>query len=267
MEPIEGRFLAMGKEYSPEDAVAEARRTRAVTAAFGLPSIPAKPTVRDARVAIVGFGPSLRQTWGDLRELRRLYGVPAWTVSKAHDYLWDRGIEVFRHTDVDFREHKAGFLKAYRPETEYWLASHVHPAFLARPHRDGARIALYHSVIPDGGPYEPGYKKVDGQMDAGLQAAKLAYDDGFRVQDWFGLDASFAVDGEAHAGPHEGFLRTAEELDVRVAGRVYRTNALLLRQAMWAEKFLREHPKLRATIHGAGMLRPFLQERARVSVR
>lgn len=259
MDILVGKLIAAGEAYADPREVDAVRPNRALNCTRGLRTIPERPVVRDETVAIVGFGPSLADTW------RTVALAPTvWTTSKAHDYLLERGVEPSYHTDVDYRAHKANFIARFRPETQYWVASHVHPSFIDKAVEHGADLRIFHSLVPGASPYEPGYRKVAAMLDAGLQAAYLAYHAGYRTQHWYGIDGSMT--DQTHAGPHEGILGTAEPFGVLVQGLVYKSNGLLLRAALWAEKMLREHPKLEVTIHGNGMLRPFLQERGRVRV-
>jgi hypothetical protein len=253
-----GKTLVAGPVYAPEESLPEVRGNRAVNASKSAPALPTRAIVRDEEAAIVGFGPSLKNTWEEIARFKTV-----WTTSKAHDFLLARGITPTYHLDVDYRQHKASFVTP-QPGTQYVLASHVHPDYVAKmlPYR----LWLFHSQIPSGGPYESGYPLVEAMMDAGIQAAKTAFDLGYRVQHWFGIDGSFAPTGAMHAGPHEGVLGQAEPHTVRVAGRDYASNGLLVRQALGAEKMLRRYARMRVTIHGDGMLRPFLQERGQVRV-
>ena len=63
------------------------------------------PTAKETTLAIVGYGPSLRDNWEKLKDYSHI-----WTVSGAHDFLLARGIVPTFHTDIDFRPHKPGFI-------------------------------------------------------------------------------------------------------------------------------------------------------------
>jgi hypothetical protein len=215
--------------------------------------------VENGRVAIVGYGPSLRDTWERLKD----FDGAIWTTSKAHDFLLERGITPTFHTDLDYREHKARFNKLLPNETHYIIATQVHPSYLdrllANPDCD---LELFHSAIPYGPP-SPGYPKVAPQFDVGLQAAYLAYRMGYCNQVWFGMDSS-TKGTDTHAGAHGGI--TSDAVDILVDGRVYTSTAMLMRSAMWTELMLFKYPLIRPEIIGDGMLRPFLLERGRVQL-
>lgn len=261
---LEGKLLQMSEPTPDENGLRQTAPNIRANVARGLPKY-APVKVHDRKVAIVGYGPSLLETWEQLKD----FDGDIWTTSKAHDFLVERGIVPTFHTDIDYREHKAGFIKRVNGETRYIIATQVHPKYLDNllSHPD-VDVELFHTGH-DGHPQqEPGrgYPEINPMYDAGLQLARMAYRAGYRQQEWFGLDASLA-NGQSHAGPHEGVLGSAPGGDVLVSGRVYASNGLLIRQALFCERFLCKYPFLVATIHGDGMLRPFLQERGKAVVR
>jgi len=258
---IDGVRVEMGPIYPMKEELEMVKANRPETTVCGFSSAPQGAFVGDAPAAIVGFGPSLADTWEQLRDHKTII-----TTSKAHDFLLKRGITPTYHVDVDPREHKAGFIGEFHPDVQYVLATHVHPVYVERAKLADAKVWLYHSQVPEGGPYEYGYVKVPGMFDAGLMAAKLAFDWGFRKQTWFGIDASLRdhTESGSHAGPHEGFLRQADQHMVAVGDIAYPSNALTVRQALFAEKMLRTMGRATIKITGDGMMRPFLLARRRV---
>jgi hypothetical protein len=250
----------MGPMYVDPVAIRDAEWNRRENCARGLPSVmPTKAAPYPGfRTAIVGFGPSLQETWQLLDTGE--YDI-IWTVSKAHDFLIQRGLLPTRHTDTDFRQHKALFNASFRPGVQYIMASQVHPAYLGA--LDDMRISLFHVDQPNGGFFPPGYLRVPAMYDAGLQAALLAFKLGYRDQEWFGFDASFRGD-QTHAGEHGGHVHDRVELEVAGEPRIF--SNLTIRAALCAEKLLCKHPQLKVKIHGDGALRPLLQERGKCSV-
>ena len=247
----------MGEPYVEPEAVSTLQAQRDTNCARGLPSV-RKEGLRDKHAAIVGYGPSLIDTWPGLVQKR--YDA-IWTVSKAHDFLVERGVIPTHHTDCDYREHKVKYNTRWQPTTRYAMATQVHPTYLDV--LSGMDVTLFHVVQPQGGSYDPRYLKQPVTFDAGLQAARLAYELGYRKQTWLGMDASNRGE-QTHAGSHEG-LRL-DPLDIEVAGAPRVMSAFLVRQALFCERMLRELPRLRVTILGDGALRPFLQERGKCEV-
>ena len=258
----------MGEPYVEKEMVPILQAQRDANCARGLPSVK-KEGLRDKHVAVVGFGPSLVDTWPGL--LQKKYDA-IWTVSKAHDFLVERGVIPTHHSDSDFRAHKAAYNTRWQDATCYVMATQIHPSYLDA--LAGRRVEFFHVVQPQGGTYDMRYLKQPVTFDAGLQTARLAYELGYRVQDWYGMDASVKSEDETHAGPHHGWKAIAAgggerlvPIPVEIAGKVRLMNAFLIRQALFCERMLRELPKLQATIVGDGALRPFLQERGRCRVR
>lgn len=251
----------MGPVHTDPESLKGSQENRAANCALGLSSVMrTKAALRpDARVAIVGYGPSLNETWKDITE----NFDAIWTVSKALDFLVGRAVPVTHHTDTDWRAHKAKFNRPVAwAKVDYYLASQVHPSYLDNL-KPWTRVALFHVVQDYGGFYDPRYLRQPAMFDAGLQAAQLAYWLGYREQEWFGMDASVR-DDKMHAGPHEGTVHDRVELEV--AGKPWVFSSLSIRSAMFAEKLLCRHPQLKVKIHGDGALRPMLQERGKCKV-
>ena len=251
------RDLVMGEPYVEKEVVPIIQAQRDANCARGLPSV-RKDGTRDKRAAIVGYGPSLADTWQGL--LEREYDA-VWTVSKAHDFVIERGFIPTHHVDTDYREHKARYNTLWQPTVRYVLATQVHPTYLNA--LAGQDVSLFHVVQPNGGTYDPRYFKSPVTFDAGLQAARLAYELGYRTQDWYGMDASARGD-QTHAGPHEG-VRPGP-ITLEVAGKLRTMSAFLIRQALFCERMLCKLPHLKVTILGDGALRPMLQERGKCRV-
>ena len=255
MPVFEAKTLRIGLETVDPRIKGPASENRAANSSLKLPALSRALEARDGRVAIVGFGPSLADTWQALR----YFDGPIWTTSAAHDFLLERGVVPTFHTDTDHREHKAHYNSAYSDTTRYRIATSVHPLYIERLLGKGP-IELFHLFLPAYGPYEPGYWRVDAEYDVGQTTARLAYLKGWREQHWFGFDYSSGATG-THAGPHAGVGSPPVGIEVR--GRQYESSELHIQGAMGAERLLRTLPKLRVEIHGDGMLLPFLTARGR----
>ena len=165
----------------------------------------------DKRVAVVCYGPSLKQTWHTLRMEQRLYGTKIVTVSGAHDFLIERGVVPDIHIDVDPREHKAWFTRNSHPDVSYWLASCVHPKMIDNLVDNKRKLALWHVYNSEtdrkigelDGP-DPDALLICGGGNVGCRAVNVMYTHGYRTFVMYGHDCSFDTDGEQHAGPHSG---------------------------------------------------------------
>lgn len=175
---------------------------------------PPSTMLRDEPVAIVGYGPSLARTWGQLREFKNI-----WTVSGAHDFLLARGIRPTHHTDMDWRPHKHTMLVQPQADVRYIMANTIDPNYTKKIEGykpeffqpRGDKVAHFFRM----GEYPA--LKVPG--DVATAAVRLAYEAGFREMTTFGIDGSYDFDGTiklqkmrggTHAGEHPGLAPLRE---------------------------------------------------------
>jgi hypothetical protein len=205
----------------------------------------------EGRICIVGYGPSLHQTWQYLNVERRLFGAKIATVSGAHDFLISRGIIPDYHTDVDPREHKGSFTRNPHPGVKYWMASCLHPSVIDNLVNHKAQLALWHVLNSDtdikiqeiGGP-DPDSLLVCGGSGVGARAISLFYVAGYRSFSLYGMDSSFGPSGEQHAGEHNG--KRHIEWNVRVGERWFRSSASQVYMARSVLQFVPVFNKLSA---------------------
>lgn len=191
----------------------------------------------DGRVCIVGFGPTLRETWPYLKVERRAFGAKIVSVSGAHDFLIERGIVPDCHVEVDPREHKCFFTRNPHPDVTYQIASCCHPKLIDNLIANGSKLELWHLLNSDedakihahDGP-DPGSLLIAGGSGVGARAVHLRYALGYRSFSVYGIDSSFGPsDGAQHAGEHTG--KVQKEWNVRVGGRWFRSSAALVYMA------------------------------------
>ncbi len=236
----------------------------------------------DGRVCIVGYGPSLHQTWRYLQVERRAFGAKIVSVSGAHDFLISRGIIPDYHCEVDPREHKCFFTKDSHPDVTYWIASCCHPRLIDNLVEKGNKLALWHlynsdndlNIITKKGP-DPDSLLICGGSGVGARAVHLMYGLGYRTFSLYGMDSSFAPDdGSQHAGEHTG--KKKPEWNVKVGDRWFRSSAQLVYMARsmvdtmrMLEQIAKEHdePTIDGTqehveffLHGDGLLQQMIVE-------
>lgn len=157
-------------------------------------------------VAVVCFGPSLKDTWEKIKEYKTIISC-----SGSHKFLLDRGIVPTYHIEVDPREHKIGLMGAPHPDVEYLLASCVSPKLI--DHLKGHKIKLWHvyatgergETFPE--IFPRGEWAVTGGSSVGLRAMTIARFLGYKSQHVFGMDGSFPKAGDdktisRHAADH-----------------------------------------------------------------
>jgi hypothetical protein len=188
------------------------------------------------RMCVVGYGPSLHETWRYLQVERRAFGAKIATTSGAHDFLISRGIIPDYHVDIDPREHKAYFTRNPHPDVKYWIASCCHPKLIDNLIDHSSQLALWHVFnsdtdynisLPDGP--DPDSLLICGGSGVGARAIHLFYASGYRSFSLYGMDSSFDSKGEQHAGEHTG--KVQQEWNVRVGARWFRSSAALVYMA------------------------------------
>jgi len=252
--PIPARMLTMDGTSIEKEGFEAVLRNRAVNIESGLPPMDKDRSLK-GRIAIVGYGPSLNQTWERLRDFDTI-----WTVSKAHDFLVERGIIPTYHVDLDPRPHKVEFMTKPQKATRYFLSTHIYPTYVEKLKAADVDVRMFHVAIDEHQRLDPRYPAVKVRYDAGVQAAEMAFQRGYREQHWFGIDYGH-LDGQTHAGLHWGI--TSPHCTVDVDGRMFGSTQLFFHGLLLAEEFLCDRALVRCTIHGDGLLGHFLTARGR----
>ena len=102
-----------------------------------IPRIDAHHEIRTDPIALVCFGPSLNETWEQIKDFKYIVSC-----SGAHKFLLERGIVPTWHVEVDPREHKVGLMGPPHPDVEYLIASTCHPKLFDA--LDGYNVKLWH---------------------------------------------------------------------------------------------------------------------------
>lgn len=152
--------------------------------------------VRDEPIAVVGFGPSLNETYHYLKDFKQII-----TCSGAHKFLIDRGIIPTYHCEVDPRAHKVQLIGDPHHDVEYLIASTCHAAVF--DHLKDYNTKLWHvfdnaedaiRTLPHG------EWALTGGCSVGLRAITIARFLGFTNMHIFGMDGN-----EGESGKHAAF--------------------------------------------------------------
>lgn len=180
---------------------------------------------REEPIAVVCFGPSLRDTWEEIRNFKFII-----TCSGAHKFLLEKGIVPTWHVEVDPREHKIPLLGPPDPRVEYLPASTCHPKYFDHL-GDGPNVVLWHVFSDDTEAYRVlprGEWAVLGGSNVGLRAMALARFFGFKHQVVFGMDGNQRE--TKHAAPHP-LQDGSGYSEVEYEGTVYKTTPAMLESA------------------------------------
>lgn len=211
---------------------------------------------RNEPIAIVGFGPSLNDTWEQIKDFKYVMSC-----SGAHKFLIERGVVPSYHVEVDPRPHKVKLIGEPQKETEYLIASTCHQAVF--DHLEGFNVKLWHvfDSTETGMRLRPkGEWAVTGGCDVGMRCMTLAAFLGFYDLHCFGIDGSGRE--AKHAGDHplgikDGF---AECEYPEGSGIFYKTTAGMLEAAKQIGHELDQMPKVKATFYGEGLVQAMYKD-------
>lgn len=208
---------------------------------------------RDEPVAIACFGPSLRETWAQLRDYPFVISC-----SGAHKFLVERGLIPTWHVEVDPRAHKVDLIGPPQAATEYLIASTCHPKVL--DHLQDSRVKLWHVFdnSEDGQRLLPADEwAITGGCDVGLRALTIAAFLGFRDLHVFGMDQSAGTvdrpEATRHAADHPHTGSASKYSTCEFDGVTYYTTVAMLEAARNVAHELDQMPVVHATFHGDGL--------------
>jgi hypothetical protein len=207
---------------------------------------------RQAKIAVVGFGPSLQHTWEEIKKFKYVI-----TCSGAHRFLIDKGIIPSWHVEVDPREHKVKLLGEPHKDVTYLPAATCHPAYFEQLKKAGVNTKLWHVFSTEEDALRslpPEEWAVLGGSDVGLRAAVLARFFGFTNLHMFGIDGC----GEAtktHAADHPNAPKAMAPLEFPAgSGKMWQTTVALMECAkQWGHE-LNQMPDVKPTFHGEGLV-------------
>lgn len=210
---------------------------------------------RDEPIAVAGFGPTLRDTWKELRAYKHVM-----TCSGSHKFLTERGIIPEFHVEVDPRPHKVQLIGPPNKETTYLIASTCHKAVF--DHLEGMNVLLWHvfdakeeglRILP------PGEWAITGGCDVGSRALTLAGFLGFRDVQVYGMDGCQKKDSTGkHADFHPN--EPSKYSVVEFEGEEYWTTPSMLEAARQLPHELDQMPKVRFAFHGEGLVQAMMRK-------
>jgi FkbM family methyltransferase len=207
--------------------------------------------VTDEPIAIVCFGPSLNDTWEEIRKFKYIMSG-----SGSHKFLVERGIIPTHHIEVDPRDHKIDLMGPPQKGTQYYIASTCHPKLFK--HLEGYDVKLWHihsgdspAVLPT--VFPRGEYIFTGGSNVGLRSLVIARFLGFVNQHIFGMDCSMSQDGKhSHASPHpkgsKGYFLTDYD------GVEYKVTQPLVEYSRQFFHELKQMPDVNTVLYGNGML-------------
>jgi hypothetical protein len=172
------------------------------------------------RVVLVGGGPSLDDTFDELRDLY-FAGAKVVTVNGSYQWCLDRNIRPSAQIVMDARPSNARFIGPPIPQCRYLLASQCDPAtWAAVAGRDD--VWIFHAVAGDNEDLKPTlddfylrqWVPMPGGTTVILRAISLLRTMGFLRFDLFGVDSCFMGD------KHHAYAQPENETDKAYSFRV-----------------------------------------------
>ena len=207
----------------------------------------------DEPCAIVCFGPSLNDTWEEVRKFKHIF-----TCSGSHKFLVERGVIPTWHVEVDPRPHKVELIGQPNPSVEYLIASTCHPKVF--DHLEGMKVTLWHVFDGEADALRtlpPGEWALTGGCSVGLRVMTIARFLGFTKQHVFGMDGSKGSTGK-HAAPHPN--QAKYDFETVYNGVTYLTTPAFLEAARTTFHELNQMPDVKATFYGEGLVQAMAKD-------
>jgi hypothetical protein len=218
--------------------------------------------LKDEPIALVCFGPSLNETWEQIKGFKNIISC-----SGSHKFLIDRGVVPTYHVEVDPRAHKIKLIgEKIDPNTEFLLASCVHPNVFAHIEKLGGKITVWHTYsgekkdkLPN--VYPRGEWVLTGGANVGLRALTIARFLGYRDIHVFGMDGSFpAVEGGLKHAEHHPSV-TKDYILAEYEGKQYATTTAFLECARSTFHELEMLPDVNVKFYGDGLIQEMAKKK------
>jgi uncharacterized Rossmann fold enzyme len=216
-------------------------------------------SLRTEPIAVVCFGPSLNNTWEQIKSFRYVISC-----SGAHKFLVDRGIIPTYHCEVDPRPHKVTLMGQPHPDVEYLIASTCHQKVF--DHLEGYNVKLWHVFANEEDALRtlpPNEWALTGGCSVGLRALTIARFLGFTDQHVFGMDGSEGASGK-HASEHP--MQPKGHSITTYNGVDYRTTPGMLEAGRQTFHELNQMPDVKATFYGDGLVQAMAKDYVPVPV-
>ena len=213
-----------------------------------LPQVVPTQSTDDEPFAVACFGPSLADTWEELKP----FGRRIMTCSGSHRFLIDHGIVPQFHVEVDPREHKVDLIGEPHPDVRYLIASTCHPKVFDHLSKNDVRLWHVFDNADDAIRTLPqGEWALTGGCSVGLRCLTLARFLGYRNLHVFGMDGCEGKTGK-HAAPHPNQAK-GHAITV-VDGVEYKTTPGFLEAARQTFHELDQMPDVTAKFYGDGLV-------------
>lgn len=202
---------------------------------------------RPESAAIVCYGPSLAETWEQVKDFEFIFSC-----SGSHKFLLERDIVPTYHVEVDPRPHKTLLIGPPHKDVEYLIASACSPAVFDL--LEGFDVKLWHIFSNEAEALRTlphGEWAITGGSSVGLRTMTIARFFGFVNQHVFGMDGCEGATGK-HAAAHPN--QPKGHAQVEYEGKTYLTTPSMLECARQTWHELDQMPDVKATFYGEGLV-------------
>ncbi len=202
--------------------ISEAQRREHIDAAIAtsLPFFEPYGHYHDYLMNIVGYGPSIKDTWRQI--INKKFGEhEIISTSGAYDFLLDHDIYSDWYVVVDPSQSTLDLLNRPSRGTRFLLATCCHPDWWEKLR--GYDVKLFHAAQGD----ERGPHMIYGGSTVAQRAIHVAAALGYRRFNMFGMDCSFTEN--RHAGSHSGEIQPVTT--VILNDREFKTTPQLIQSA------------------------------------
>lgn len=229
------------------------------------------------RVCLVGGGPSLAETFDELRDLV-FAGAKLVTVNGAYRYCIERNLKPSAQIVLDARANNARFIDPDVPGCRYYVASQCHPDIWDAV-ADREYVGIFHAIGPDeevsnilNAFYLGNWTPITGGTTVVMRAISLLRTLGYLRYDLFGIDSCFiGKEHHAYSQPENDKDRrltfTVHPAGHPEAGRTFVCSPWHLKQLEDFVQLIRVNGHhFRINVHGDGLLAYALQSSADITM-
>jgi predicted O-methyltransferase YrrM len=247
--------------YALVPAVAvEKRRDNVLSAiARGYPRLTRTLKDESKTLYVACYGPSLRETWQQLRGKS-----PIIAMSGATKFLAERGVIADYAIEMDPRVSQVAVSLPPVTGVTYLVASCVCPEYFDQLREAGNRVILWHTVNTNWedemnfiAQHDPHQLVVHAGSTVGLATIHVGGILGFKRFEIHGMDGSFA-DGARHAGIHGGKAQK-DSHTWAAGGKTYRTSQIMANAVAETINTAKNFPII-TVWHGDGLTQALIRE-------
>lgn len=228
----------------------EVQRNIKTNMAHGYPLV--QQTTGRGALAICATGPSL--------SIRPPRNMPVMALHHAYDWIWDNGRSAPTYGVMGEALPTDTFIESPIKISAFFFASRVNPETFDRFTRGGHDVKVYHSGDYSESELDICADNVGGAGTFTSDVLNLAVRIGYDELHLYGMDFC-SINGLMHQA-HPTSMNTLTNLKpIEFCGETFMTENGKLRQLEAAMEFVQEHPDIKVTAHGDGLLARWMKKR------